>query len=183
MCIRDRHCRCSGRKGCHREISFRSRRGRASHPAARTDRHSGAGVCKGSAPDRFGFRTDYGRTDDGKAADRTGGDGAGSGDQDDRQHAGTSEGSLSVPEGIPSDGDGSETDQECLSSVQNVYRACLLYTSRGVYEHIKDMKTIGEIERDDAKGLRKIAVPVGVIAGLIPSTNPTSCLLYTSRCV
>ena len=28
-----------------------------------------------------------------------------------------------VPEGIPSDGDGSETDQECLSSVQNVYRA------------------------------------------------------------
>ena len=88
-----------------------------------TDRHLGAGVCKGSASDRFGFRTDHGRTDDGKAADRTGGDGAGSGDQDDRKHSGTSEGSLSVPEGLPSDGDGSETDQECLSSVQNVYRA------------------------------------------------------------
>ena len=59
----------------------------------------------------------------GKQLTEPGGDGAGSGDQDDRQHSGTSEGSLSVPEGIPSDGDGSETDQECLSSVQNVYRA------------------------------------------------------------
>ena len=48
-----------------------------------------------------------------------------------------------------------------------------IFASRGVYEHIKDMKTIGEISRDDAKRLRTIAVPVGVIAGLIPSTNPT----------
>ena len=47
-----------------------------------------------------------------------------------------------------------------------------IFASRGVYEHIKDMKTIGEISRDDAKRLRTIAVPVGVIAGLIPSTNP-----------
>lgn len=30
-----------------------------------------------------------------------------------------------------------------------------VFASRGVYEHIKDMKTIGEIERDDAKGLRQ----------------------------
>ena len=44
-----------------------------------------------------------------------------------------------------------------------------IFASRGVYEHIKDMKTIGEISRDDAKRLRTIAVPVGVIAGLIPS--------------
>ena len=43
-----------------------------------------------------------------------------------------------------------------------------IFASRGVYEHIKDMKTIGEISRDDAKRLRTIAVPVGVIAGLIP---------------
>ena len=56
-----------------------------------------------------------------------------------------------------------------------------VFASRGVYEHIKDMKTIGEIERDDAKGLRKIAVPVGVIAGLIPSTNPTSTAFYKSE--
>lgn len=47
-----------------------------------------------------------------------------------------------------------------------------IFASRGVYEHIKDMKTIGEISRDDAKRLRTIAVPVGVIAGLIPPPTP-----------
>lgn len=56
-----------------------------------------------------------------------------------------------------------------------------VFASRGVYEHIKDMKTIGELERDDEKGLRVIAVPVGVIAGLIPSTNPTSTAFYKSE--
>ncbi len=56
-----------------------------------------------------------------------------------------------------------------------------VFASRGVYEHIKDMRTIGEIERDDVNKLRKIAVPVGVIAGLIPSTNPTSTALYKAE--
>ncbi|MEG1720104.1 MAG: acetaldehyde dehydrogenase (acetylating) [Pseudoflavonifractor sp.] len=56
-----------------------------------------------------------------------------------------------------------------------------IFASKGVYEHIKDMKTIGEISRDDAKGIRTIAVPVGVIAGLIPSTNPTSTALYKAE--
>ena len=56
-----------------------------------------------------------------------------------------------------------------------------VFASRGVWEHIKDMKTIGELERDDAKGIRVIAVPVGVIAGLIPSTNPTSTALYKAE--
>lgn len=56
-----------------------------------------------------------------------------------------------------------------------------VFASHGVYEHIKDMKTIGEVARDDAHGLRTIAVPVGVIAGLIPSTNPTSTALYKSE--
>lgn len=56
-----------------------------------------------------------------------------------------------------------------------------VFASRGVYEHIKDMKTIGELSRDDEKGLRVIAVPVGVIAGLIPSTNPTSTAFYKSE--
>ena len=49
-----------------------------------------------------------------------------------------------------------------------------IFGSRGVYEYIKDMKTVGELDRDDVKKVRTIAVPVGVIAGLIPSTNPTS---------
>lgn len=56
-----------------------------------------------------------------------------------------------------------------------------VFGSMGVYEHIKDMKTVGEVERDEEKKLRKIAVPVGVIAGLIPSTNPTSTVFYKSE--
>lgn len=59
--------------------------------------------------------------------------------------------------------------------VKNVFASC------GVYEHIKDMKTIGELRRDEEKGLRVIAVPVGVIAGLIPSTNPTSTAFYKAE--
>lgn len=56
-----------------------------------------------------------------------------------------------------------------------------VFASQGVYEHIKDMKTVGEVSRDAAKGLRVIAVPVGVVAGLLPSTNPTSTALYKAE--
>ena len=56
-----------------------------------------------------------------------------------------------------------------------------VFASRGVYEYIKDLKTIGELERDEEKKLRVIAVPVGVIAGLIPSTNPTSTALFKAE--
>lgn len=56
-----------------------------------------------------------------------------------------------------------------------------VFASRGVYEYIKDMKTMGEISRDDERGIRTFAVPVGVIAGLIPSTNPTSTALYKAE--
>ena len=56
-----------------------------------------------------------------------------------------------------------------------------IFGSRGVYEYIKDMKTVGELERDDVKKVRTIAVPMGVVAGLIPSTNPTSTTLYKAE--
>ena len=56
-----------------------------------------------------------------------------------------------------------------------------VFASDGVYQHIKDMKTIGELSRDEEHKIRTIAVPVGVIAGLIPSTNPTSTALYKSE--
>lgn len=56
-----------------------------------------------------------------------------------------------------------------------------VFASKNVYEAIKDLKTVGEISRDEKKGLRAIAVPVGVIAGLIPSTNPTSTVLYKAQ--
>ncbi|MCR4672159.1 MAG: acetaldehyde dehydrogenase (acetylating) [Lachnospiraceae bacterium] len=50
--------------------------------------------------------------------------------------------------------------------------------SRIVYEHIKDMKTVGVLREDKANGITEIAVPVGVVVALIPSTNPTSTTLY-----
>ena len=42
---------------------------------------------------------------------------------------------------------------------------------KGVYARLKDARTVGVIERDEAMGLVKIAKPVGVIAALIPVTN------------
>lgn len=46
------------------------------------------------------------------------------------------------------------------------------------YEFIKDMKTVGVIHEDGAKGIMEVGVPMGVIAALIPSTNPTSTVMY-----
>jgi acetaldehyde dehydrogenase (acetylating) len=53
-----------------------------------------------------------------------------------------------------------------------------IFASRMVYERVKDLRTIGEIARDEKLGTRSYAVPVGVVAGLIPSTNPTSTALF-----
>jgi sulfoacetaldehyde dehydrogenase len=41
-----------------------------------------------------------------------------------------------------------------------------------VFYQVKSVKTVGVIEEDKALGIRKIAKPIGVIAALIPSTNP-----------
>lgn len=56
-----------------------------------------------------------------------------------------------------------------------------VFGSLGVYEKIKDLKTIGELDWDEENKVRTIAAPVGVIAGLIPSTNPTSTAFYKSE--
>ncbi len=53
-----------------------------------------------------------------------------------------------------------------------------LLGSKLTYEYIKDMKTVGVIREDREKRLMEIAVPVGVVAALIPSTNPTSTTMY-----
>lgn len=52
------------------------------------------------------------------------------------------------------------------------------FASQVVYDHIKDMKTVGIINEDKERKVIEVAVPVGVIAGLIPSTNPTSTAIY-----
>ena len=48
------------------------------------------------------------------------------------------------------------------------------FASEFVFDAIKDLKTVGIIREDLEKGILEIAAPVGVIAAVIPSTNPTS---------
>lgn len=55
-----------------------------------------------------------------------------------------------------------------------------LLASRILYDYIKDMKTVGVISRDEEKKMIEIGVPFGVVAGLVPSTNPTSTAIYKS---
>ncbi len=53
-----------------------------------------------------------------------------------------------------------------------------LFASKAVYEYIKNMKTIGIIREDQEQKIVEIGSPVGVIAAMIPSTNPTSTTIY-----
>ena len=55
-----------------------------------------------------------------------------------------------------------------------------LFGSEGTWESIRDEKTVGIITRDQAKGLYEVAAPVGVVAGIVPTTNPTSTALFKS---
>jgi acetaldehyde dehydrogenase (acetylating) len=55
-----------------------------------------------------------------------------------------------------------------------------LFAAKEVYAAIKDMKTVGIIGIDEDKQVWEIAEPVGVIAGVVPSTNPTSTIIFKS---
>ncbi|MBP3334366.1 MAG: bifunctional acetaldehyde-CoA/alcohol dehydrogenase [Clostridia bacterium] len=52
------------------------------------------------------------------------------------------------------------------------------YASEYIYNAYKDVKTCGVIEEDTAYGIKKIAEPIGVIAAVIPTTNPTSTAIF-----
>jgi len=52
--------------------------------------------------------------------------------------------------------------------------------SKILYESIKDMKTIGLIHENTVDKVMDFAEPVGLIMGIIPSTNPTSTVIYKS---
>ncbi|TFH94029.1 aldehyde dehydrogenase family protein, partial [Porphyromonas levii] len=52
------------------------------------------------------------------------------------------------------------------------------FASKHMYDTIKDLKTVGIINEDKENKIIEVAVPVGVVAGLIPSTNPTSTVIY-----
>lgn len=52
------------------------------------------------------------------------------------------------------------------------------YASEYIYNKYKDTKTCGVIEEDKAYGTKTIAEPIGVIAAVIPTTNPTSTAIF-----
>ena len=52
------------------------------------------------------------------------------------------------------------------------------YAAEYIYNAYKDARTCGVIEEDTAFGIQKIAEPVGVIAAVIPTTNPTSTAIF-----
>lgn len=52
------------------------------------------------------------------------------------------------------------------------------YAAEYIYNAYKDTKTCGVIEEDKAYGMKKIAEPIGVVAAVIPTTNPTSTAIF-----
>ncbi|MBS7369983.1 MAG: aldehyde dehydrogenase family protein, partial [Oscillospiraceae bacterium] len=54
------------------------------------------------------------------------------------------------------------------------------YASEYIYNAYRNTKTCGVIEEDKAYGTKKVAEPIGVIAAVIPTTNPTSTAIFKS---
>jgi acetaldehyde dehydrogenase (acetylating) len=52
------------------------------------------------------------------------------------------------------------------------------FAAERVYEFIRPMTTVGVLRRDDARKVIEIAEPFGVVAAIVPSTNPTSTAIY-----
>ena len=52
------------------------------------------------------------------------------------------------------------------------------YAAEYIYNKYKNEKTCGVIYQDDSYGIKKIAEPVGIIAAVIPTTNPTSTAIF-----
>ena len=52
------------------------------------------------------------------------------------------------------------------------------FATKDVYESIKDLKTVGVIDVQKSGKIIKIAEPMGVVAALVPSTNPTSTAMF-----
>lgn len=52
------------------------------------------------------------------------------------------------------------------------------FASEYIYNKYKDSKTCGIIEDDPTSGYREIAAPLGVVAGIVPTTNPTSTAIF-----
>jgi acetaldehyde dehydrogenase / alcohol dehydrogenase len=55
-----------------------------------------------------------------------------------------------------------------------------MFATEYIYNNIKHTKTVGVISENEHEGMVEIAEPVGVIAGVIPITNPTSTVIFKS---
>jgi acetaldehyde dehydrogenase (acetylating) len=53
-----------------------------------------------------------------------------------------------------------------------------LFAAEKVYHFIRNMKTVGVVARDESRRVIEIAEPFGVVAAVVPSTNPTSTAIY-----
>ncbi|HKV99170.1 MAG TPA: aldehyde dehydrogenase family protein, partial [Vicinamibacterales bacterium] len=53
-----------------------------------------------------------------------------------------------------------------------------LFSSEQVYKFIRPMRTVGVVARDEQRKVVEIAEPFGVVAAIVPSTNPTSTAIY-----
>ncbi len=52
--------------------------------------------------------------------------------------------------------------------------------ARNVWESIRPLRSVGVVREDKTLGIVEIAVPMGVVAGIVPSTNPTSTTIFKS---
>ena len=52
------------------------------------------------------------------------------------------------------------------------------FAAEYIYNQYKDMKTCGVIENDETFGITKVAEPIGIIAAIVPTTNPTSTAIF-----
>ena len=55
-----------------------------------------------------------------------------------------------------------------------------LYACEYIVNYLRDLKTVGVIDKDDVDGITAIAEPVGVVCGVVPTTNPTSTTVFKS---
>jgi acetaldehyde dehydrogenase (acetylating) len=53
-----------------------------------------------------------------------------------------------------------------------------IFASRRVHEYIKPLKTVGLINEDQVNRIYEVGVPVGLVTALVPSTNPTSTVIF-----
>ena len=55
-----------------------------------------------------------------------------------------------------------------------------LFASEYITNNLRGLKTVGIIDKDESDGLTTIAEPVGVVCGIVPTTNPTSTTVFKS---